>query len=218
MKTTILHGVAAATVIAGAASSAYALDAYFDITRPGPDERPPYTCIYKYKVKKSDAKGTEKYHMSVGDVFVSDFGVSCSGSLEASKHDRSPFFFGLLAPIGNGTVRETSFKSNFDSRRGSIAGTALDRDEFGFTLQNLDADLGGGAVVEMIAKRPPVPVNGLFQVDRLKVKGKVRTSRGRLSGTLKFQGTGVVTSGPNQGKAFKALLKTRIKDAEELLP
>ena len=216
MNRTILHTLAALAVIGGAASMAHALDGYFNITRPGPTERAPYSAVYKYVVQGTKAKGSEKYHMSVGDAFVGSFGVSCSGDLEASKHERSSFSFAIFAPIGNGTTRESWTKCNFDSNRGSERGTALDRDEFGFACQRLDDDLGGKSTSEF--KKAPVAVSGLIQIDRLKVKGKVRVSRDRLTGSLKFIGTGVITSGEHQGKKFKALLKTKIKNADEFLP
>lgn len=215
MKRTIFHALAALAVIGAASSAAYAVNGVFNITRPGPTVSPPYSAKYKYVVQGTKAKGSEKYHMSVGDCFTGSFGVSCSGDLEASKHERSAFNFGIFAPIGNGTTRETWIKCNFDSKRGSERGTALDRDEFGFAIQRLDDDLGGTSNAGSQFKKPPVAVNGLFQVDRLKVKGKVRLSRNRLSGSLKFLGTGVVTTGENQGKKFKAQLKTRIKNADE---
>ena len=59
-------------------------------------------------------------------------------------------------------------------------------------------------------------VGGEFDVERLKVKGKVRLRRGRLSGAFKYLATGTVVGGANDGKTFKAQLKTRLRNAEEL--
>ena len=211
---TLLHTFAAVGIIGVAASLAHGFTTYADITKPGRDE--PAVCSFKYgyRVSGSRSKGSEKYHYSEGDCYVSDDGVSCGGLAEASRHDRPVFFLSIYAPVGNGTVRESYFKGKFDSKKGSEEGTRLDREEFGSTLASLDAELDGQQQFPL--KRAPVAVGGDFDVQRLKIKGKARLRRGKLSGSFKYLATGLVQGGENDGQKFKAKISLKIRNAEEL--
>lgn len=210
MRKITLHALAAAGVAAGAASLALAVDAEFDITRPGPDRPAPFSAGYRYKVKGTRAKGGESYHMSVGTSYVSAQGVYSSGSLEASRHDRPSFFAYFFAPTGDGSAGESAGKVKWDSERAPAEESSGQRTNFASNLVELDSDLGG------VAKRPPVPLDGTVNVERLRIGGSYRVAKGELSGSLRFVASGTVTTGPNAGKPFKATFKVRLRRAPQL--
>jgi hypothetical protein len=206
-----IHALSAAGLIA-IATVATATQGVFEITRPGPTKPAPYLCTYKYNVSGTKAKGSEKYHMSVGTAFPGPTGLSCRGQLEASRHDRPSFQFTLFAPIGQGKGSETKFKYKYDSDPLGPEESQVDRSEVAEALAALDDDLAAAAFP---FKKPPQAVNGTFDVERLRVKGKAKISRSQLSGSIKFQVTGTISSGEHDGKPFKALLKTKVRRAPD---
>jgi len=212
--------IAPAAFIAVAATAAFPdpVSRSIDTTRQGPTVRPRFQIAYKYKVQGTKAKGSEKFHTSVGQAFLSPNGASFQGQFEVSGDSRPTFALFLFAPAGTAVATDTSFSSKFNSKKIPREEALLDLDEFGFALQRLDDDIGGTNNARFKRanarfKKAPVGVNGTFQVDSLKVKGRLRERKGEYTGSYKFSAKGTVTSGPNAGKTFKVSIKAKVRKA-----
>ncbi len=202
---------AALIAIAGGAAFSSHGSVSINTTRQGPTVPPRFDVAYKFKVKGSNAKGSQKFHTSTGNAFLGDSGASFNGQFEARGDIRPTFFNVLFAPTGNGTAGASTSTYNFNSKKMTPEEAQLELDEFGFSLQRFDDDIGGTSNAEFA--KTPVGVNGTFSVESLKVKGKVRERNGEYSGAFKYKAKGVITSGPNSGKTFKVSIKAKLRKA-----
>ncbi len=80
---------------------------------------------------------------------------------------------------------------------------------------------GFGAITDTLSFARTAEVGGPIQITSVKSAGKIKTDKKTFSkyqGNLLIRYTGVVASGPNQGKEVKGMLKVKMKKGEPLVP
>lgn len=211
-----LHALTAALVIAGSATMAAALDVSVSLRQEVNSTVAPGRMTYSWKARGTRAAGRERLDILAGSGYLGDFGASLQLTASPSDGSRRPFFVGLWAPTGNGRTSNTTLRCRYDSRRDDGEERVYVLDDATYTVQTFDDSIAGktgGGIIKR--KRPAQAMDGDVVVERLKAKAKIRRRRDAYQGSLLMQATGVIASGDNADRAFKAKLKVKLYEAHE---
>jgi len=216
MSRASIHALIAVAVIGASASMAVALEVDLSLRRDVDARSAPGQLTYSWKAKGTHAKGKERLDVLSGNGYVGSFGASFSVTAGPRDEERSPFFVGFYAPMGTGRNSNSTLKCRYDTRRDDNSEEAgYNLQDAAYTFQTLDDSITGNGEFGIKRKRAPVGMDGVLQVERVKSTGWVRRRRDGFTGKLKIRASGVITSGENADRPFRATLIAKLRDAEE---
>ncbi len=214
MTRTVFHTLAAALVIGLSVTLAFALETSISWLPEVNSTRPVAQITYAWKVKGGDARGKERLYVVDGGGFLGDFGASCFGSAAPRRNETAAFDFSVFAPIGTGRNTNSTLTCRYDTRRDKTDEAALNLEESAYTFQEFDDGIAGrNRFIKRLNKRPAVTIDGLLVVQRMKSKARIRSRRDSFRGALSVQAQGIVTSGANADRRFKAKIKMKFRNA-----